>query len=68
MIMLVWPGASRINLHDFAHVCGVGSVLCADPAQPLATAVEELDDVDHYLSILSWHCVIAHLMWGCWLT
>ena len=41
------------DLHDFAHVSWVGSVLQnADPAQPLTTAGDELDDLDHDLSDL----------------
>ena len=39
------PGRDPYNLHDLAHVISwVGSV--SDPAQPLTTAGEELDDLD----------------------
>ena len=48
----MFPGGSCVNLHDQARASWVGSVLLQiDPAQPLSTAGEELDDVDHDLFI-----------------
>ena len=41
------------NLYDLAHVSWVGSVLYRSCTQPLTTATEELDDLDHELSDLS---------------
>ena len=38
-------------MHDVAHVSCVGSVPCAGPAQPLTAAGEEVDDLDHHLSV-----------------
>ena len=46
-------GWDKYNLHDLAQVSWVGSVLIGDPAQPLTTAGEALDDLDHDLSDLS---------------
>ena len=40
-------------MYFVARVSWVGSVLHADPARPLTTAAEELDDLDHDLSDVS---------------
>ena len=49
--VILSPWCDPVNPHDLAHVLWVGFVLYTDPAHPLTAAGEELDDLDHDLSV-----------------
>ena len=44
------PRGSQYNLRNLGHMLPVLDLCYLDPAQPLATTGEELDDLDHDLS------------------
>ena len=46
-------GPDKWRILRYGHVFPGLDLYCADPAQPLTTAGEELDDLDHDLSDLS---------------
>ena len=45
------PRGSQYNLRHLGHMLPVLDLCYLDPAQPLATTGEELDDLDHYLHL-----------------
>ena len=49
MVKLILPGGTRIICVTW-HIFLEYDLYCANPAQPLTTAGEELDDLDHDLS------------------